>query len=261
MTRLKESDIIATGKSLAAYDRILKGQTGKTLFELACHAAGRTPDISQLKAAAVPVTTGIGLIGGFADAVAEIAGYLGARAFVTENTDMAGMEEACAKKADILFMADDNTFGAFNLKKGICSDNGSATGRGFAAALEQAAGVCGQPVLVLGGGPVGQAAVQYFLEKKAKVFIYDLDIYKAGKIKENFPEVTMLEAWQHRCWNRIFDATTAGGFIPPTCVTDETVIAAPGMPLGVPPETGRKCRKVIHNTLELGVATMLIEAF
>lgn len=259
MTRLAESDINTIDRSLQGYDRLLKSQTGKNLFELGCYAAGRTPDISKLKVAAVPVTTGIGIIGGFCDTVASIVSHLGAKAWATEKTDVAGMEEAFSKNADILFMADDDTFGAFNLKKGIHSDNGSATGRSFAAALELAAGVCGEPVLVLGAGPVGYAAVQYFLEKKARVFIYDLDIYRAGQLKEAFPDVTMLDEWQNRAWTRILDATTAGNFIPPSAVKADTVIAAPGMPLGVPPETAQKCARVIHNTLELGVAAMLCE--
>ena len=259
MTRLAESDINTISRSLQSCDELLKKQTGKTLFELGCYAAGRTPDISRLKVAAVPVTTGIGIISGFCDTVASIVNHLGAQAYATEKTDVAGMEEAIARGADILFMADDDTFGAFNLKKGIHSDNGSATGRGFAAALELGAGVCGEPVLVLGAGPVGWAAVRYFLEKKARVFIYDLDIYKAGQMKEAFPAVTMLDEWQNRTWTRILDATTAGHFIPPAAVSGQTVIAAPGMPMGVPPETGQKCAKVIHNTLELGVAAMLCE--
>ncbi|WP_133968741.1 3-methylornithyl-N6-L-lysine dehydrogenase PylD [Eubacterium limosum] len=259
MTRLAESDINTINHSLQSYDKLLKNQTGKNLFELSCYATGRTPDISRLKVAAVPVTTGIGVIGGFCDTVAGIVNHLGAKAYVTEKSDVAGMEEAFTKRADILFMADDDTFGAFNLKKGIHSDNGSATGRSFAAALELAAGVCGEPVLVLGAGPVGCAAAQYFLEKKARVFIYDLDIYKAGQMKEAFPEITMLDEWQNRTWTRILDATTAGNFIPSSVVSGDTVIAAPGMPVGVPPETAQKCARVIHNTLELGVAAMLCE--
>lgn len=259
MTRLAESDINTISHSLESCDKILKKQTGKGLFELGCYAAGRALDFSRLKVAAVPVTTGIGIISGFCDTVASILRYLGAKAYVTEKSDVAGMEEACSRRTDILFMADDDAFGAFNVKKGIHSDNGSATGRSFAAALELAAGICGEPVLVLGAGQVGRAAVQYFLEKKARVFIYDLDIYRAGRLKEEFPTVIMLDEWQNRTWTRILDATTAGHFIPPAAVNGETVIAAPGMPLGVPPETAGKCAKVIHNTLELGVAAMLCE--
>ncbi len=259
MTRLHESDIHMISRKLYDYDKTLMAQTGKNLFEIGCYAMRRQPDLAKCKVAAIPITTGIGIISGFSQTVASIVRYLGAEAFTTEGTDVAGLEEAYAKEAQIIFTADDNTFGAFNVQTGIFSDNGSATGRGFAAALELATNKIDQPVLVLGVGPVGQAAAQYLSEKAFEVYVYDINWYKAEQLKTRLPNIHVLTQWQNKAWPYIIDATTAGNFIPPEAVYEGAIIAAPGMPLGVPKETADRCRQVIHNPLELGVAAMLCE--
>ena len=108
--------------------------------------------------AAVPVTSGKGVITSFSQTLVAIAAYLGFSAEVTTQYDVAGIAEAYQKRFDIVLAADDNTFCAINTRSGAVVDNIEATGRGFAHALAGlAGGLAGKPVLVLGCGPVGMA--------------------------------------------------------------------------------------------------------
>ncbi len=56
----------------------------------------------------------------------------------------------------------------------------------------------------------------------------------------------------------IIDASTSADFITAEDVSDETIIAAPGMPRGI---TAEACGKatVLHNPLELGIMTMYFD--
>ena len=67
----------------------------------------------------------------------------------------------------------------------------------------------------------------------------------------------MLErALQHYAF--VFDATPAGGFIEARHIRPDTVIAAPGIPLGVSPEAvARIEERLIHDPLQIGVTTMM----
>jgi pyrrolysine biosynthesis protein PylD len=56
----------------------------------------------------------------------------------------------------------------------------------------------------------------------------------------------------------VFDATPAGGFIEARHIRPDTVIAAPGIPLGVSPEALARIEgRLIHDPLQIGVATMM----
>lgn len=259
MTRLLESDVYPITGKLKKYDGVIKNQTGKSLLELGFEASGRKGNLEPHQVGVVPVTTGIGLISGFSGTVAAIIQYLGPQAFVTEGTDVAGVEEAFGKGADILFFADDLTFAAINVKKGLCSDNGDATGRGFAAALKEAGGGREDGVLVLGAGPVGTAAAAYFIKNGISVQVYDKNLSKMDRLLEKIPEAKAASEWQNQAWSAIFDATTSSHFIHENNVTEKTWIAAPGMPLGVAEGAMKKCAGVIHNPLELGTAVMLCD--
>jgi pyrrolysine biosynthesis protein PylD len=59
----------------------------------------------------------------------------------------------------------------------------------------------------------------------------------------------------------IFDATDAGGFIEPGHLTPETCVAAPGLPLALTPDAmDLHHDRVLHDVLEIGTATMAVQA-
>lgn len=262
MTRLKEQDIDYISARIKAYDEMFKKQTGCTMEELAKQVTALNSYRGGAKVAVVPVTSGLGIIGGFSETVCNILSYVGAEAYVTSGTDVAGLQEAYERKADIVFMADDDVCSAFTLGKKAYSDNGEATGKIFAAALASAIGeVEGEEVLIMGAGPVGQAAARYLWQKGAIPVICDLDEAKARKLAEEEDLVgSYIEAYPPKLssYAYIVDATTAGDYITASDVTEKTIIAAPGMPLGVTKEAS-EIATVIHNPLEIGIIMMYFD--
>lgn len=236
-------------------------QTGQTLAEVARTAVGLSGDFTQRKAAVISVTSGFGVIGGFAQAVAAILRHCGVETYVTEKTDVAGIQEAYLQRCEVAFLADDNVCAAFGIGSAIQSDNGWATGRGFACALVQAMQkreitVKDARVLIIGAGPVGRSAAAYLAEQQAIPVICDLDARKAAEVAQSvenalvLPEISDLQSYAH-----IIDASTAADLITAEHVTEKTIIAAPGMPCGIT-AAASAIATVIHNPLELGIITM-----
>ena len=59
----------------------------------------------------------------------------------------------------------------------------------------------------------------------------------------------------------IFDATNGGSFIEPAHLTPHSYVAAPGMPCGLTPEAMAENRdRILHDALEIGTATMAVQA-
>lgn len=259
MTRLKEQDINHISLKIKEYDAIFKKQTGYTMAEVAKQVTGLTT-FNNNEVAVIPVTSGLGIIGGFSETVCSILQYVGAKAYVTKGTDVAGLQEAYEKQADIIFMADDNICSAFTLDKRSYSDNGEATGKIFAAALGKAMGeIEGQEVLIMGAGPVGQAAATYLWKEGAIPVICDLDEAKAIKLAGTLQGSYIEKSPSNlKNYTYIVDATTAGGYITEKDVDEKTIIAAPGMPLGVTKEA-MQIATVIHNPLELGIIMMYFD--
>ncbi|MCK9175567.1 MAG: 3-methylornithyl-N6-L-lysine dehydrogenase PylD [Desulforhopalus sp.] len=266
MTRLKENDISQLGISLAAYDRLLCDRAGVGLAGIAAHATekecGKIDGLLRgMRVAAVPITYGQGVISGFSRAVQNIVEFLGASCFVTDRTSLQGLAEAVEKRADVIFLADDDYFLALRPSSGVTAENSAATGYGYGAALDlMSGGVNKRDVLVLGAGPVGQAAVGYLCRRGARVHLLDPDLSRTRAVVAQYPSVqtagNILEAME-RC-DLILEATPAEKVIPLQAVTERTIIAAPGVPLGFDEQveealTGR----FVHDVLEIGVATML----
>jgi len=265
MTRLVPQDIIDVKAQLKNHNEELLAQTGAGLLGIAAEAAGLSEaQLRQLVAEArigvVPLTTGMGIIGGFSDTVQGILSFLGADAFVTASTDVAGFNEALAAGAKQIFMADDLTCSLIDLRTRCTADNGIATGRGFAAALALATkNISGRTVTVLGAGPVGRAAVYYFLSKGAKVMLYDKNPACLARMKD-VPGVTLAESGMDAlgAGKLYFEATTARNTITLADMSEETRVAAPGIPLGVSADAMNQYgHQVIQDPLELGVASML----
>lgn len=266
MTRLQQQDIVALGENLAVYERRLRAATGSGLAEIAAHALAMTPMASDclLKdtvAAVIPVSYGEGLIPGFSEAVQGILEFLGCTVFVTRQGNVRGLCEAIERGATLLLLSDDDDFVVMNLAAGRTSHNSEATGRGYGAALDlMAGGVDERDVLVIGAGPVGQAAARYLDARGGRVTVYDRDHGRARSLIETIPSSRLAPdlATALQYCSLIVEATPSAGVLTQKDLTSRTMIAAPGVPLGVDSE-GQAflgCR-LIHDALEIGVATML----
>jgi len=269
MTRLREDDIVNISSQLKEYDNQLLLKVGKTLAGIAAHAIGRTEkeiyiSHEDIVAAVVPMSCGEGIINGFSQTVQKIIEFMGFASFVTGSSDVGGLAEAVSRGAKVIFLGDDDNFIAVNTSKGKIVDNGIATGRGYGAALDlMAGGIQGKEVLLMGAGPVGTGAAEFMASRGARVLIYDIDINKAERLKEaGFAAQTVneLDEALESC-NLVLDATPAAGIIGKEFITQSTMICAPGIPLGlcdecIPLVSGR----LVHDALEIGVATMLFEA-
>ena len=274
MTRLRPVDIEVVPGNLVRYDADLQQKAGLSLRQLACKAADIPEDelgtmVDEVTIAAVPVSSGLGVIGGFSDAVGAIVTHLGFRAFVTEGHDVAGIAEALERGGDILMLADDERFVAIIPGRPGVVDNTGATARGFVAGLESMrGGVTGASALVLGCGPVGMAGAEALLERGATVALLDADRDRALEVfralSSTAPERIGVEEGGMNVLSRydlIFEATNSGGFIESHHLTSNTLMAAPGVPLALTADAlDRHGDRVLHDVLEIGTATMAVQA-
>jgi len=274
MTRLREEDIDHIPGQLDAYDARLKRVTGSSLRQIACRAAGVDEALildvlDRVCISAVPVTSGLGVIGGFSGTVAAIVSHLGFRSFVTGSCDVAGIAEGIERGADILMLSDDDRFVAISPGRRHVVDNSRATAQGFVAALElMRGGLTGESVLVLGCGPVGVAATEALIGRGASVAVCDIGQERALAVlrdigKDASDRIRMEDSSRSalKGYELIFDATNVGNFIEPAHLTPRTVVAAPGMPCALTPEAMAEHRdRVLHDALEIGTATMAVQA-
>ncbi|MCO1604361.1 3-methylornithyl-N6-L-lysine dehydrogenase PylD [Desulfosporosinus nitroreducens] len=252
------------------YNEELVRKTGHTLSEIAAHAIGMhytdVPDPGPI--AVLPMTCGQGVIGGFSETVAGILSFLGVSTFVPSSPDAKGFAEAMERKAEIVFMADDDRFIAAHLKTGYCSDNSEATGKGYVAALDyMTGGLKDRCVLILGAGPVGRSAAFSVLNFGGKIAVYDKD----SKVREKLAQDIFSQSGQYvhlekdfdsaiKNHRAIVDACPEAGFITQDHLYSDSFIAAPGVPLGVHSDAlDQISSRLVHDPLQLGVATMLYE--
>jgi pyrrolysine biosynthesis protein PylD len=274
MTRLKSDDINDIVSGLDAYDTELLKKTNCTLMQLAIEAAGHDEShirkiIPCCRAMVIPMTCGKGIIQGFSETLAAIATHIGFRGEVTTATDVAGLAEALKKKAEIIVLADDNQFIAVNLKTRHFSDNSDATGKGFATGLMLMHGYRHEKrVLVLGLGPVGQSAAREIIRRGGKVTLFDINRGLCREIADELKslpgadvEVTSnfrSAVLAHPC---ILDATPAPGIIDTDVIRHDSMIASPGVPLGLTSGAREKVSgRLLHDPLQIGTATMLVAA-
>lgn len=268
MTRLKPRDLAGLDQSLELYDRELLAKTGRTLRQIACRAGAIGEDqilgaIRTTKVGVISITAGQGVISGFAQAVRDIVGHLGFRVFVPEQADIAGLAAAIEEGADVVFMADDARFVAVSLSTRRVVDNAEATGRGYGAALEGLTdGMGGRRVLVIGAGEVGTASARILKEMGGRIGVFDRDAMRAERLArevEGAVEHDLEQALQ--TYTIIVDACPASGIIEARHINPTTIVAAPGIPLGLTPEArSRIGDRLIHDPLQIGVATMMISA-
>ncbi len=271
MTRLKTDDIGHIAGDLQAYDRRLRSNLGISLANLACRAAGlpladRSDHLRGLRVTAVPMTCGQGVIDTFSQTLCGIARLLGFTAAVTELNDVAGLARAFESESDIILVADDARFIAFNTRTRKVVDNGEATGSGFATGLAYMAGsVEDRPVLVLGCGPVGKSCARKVAELGGRVTIYDIVPERCRRFAADNHDldITIADSLSSALAGHdlILEATPAADIIGAEMILDSTLVAAPGVPCGVSAK-GREFLggRLLWDPLQIGVATMLMEA-
>jgi pyrrolysine biosynthesis protein PylD len=269
MTRLTEENIRDIGATLKQYDESLFRKTGHSLKQIAIQAAGISEkafkDALVLNVAAVvPVTCGQGMIEGFAGSVRAILHHLGARTVRPRGADIAGIAEAVEKGVTVVFCSDDDRFVAINLPQLRVVDNTEATVKGYVTALElMAGGLSGRQVLVIGAaGQLGWKAVDLLETKGAEVAAFDLNQSKLKELtkgRKTGIERDLEEAL--RRYSIFFDASPAADIIQSDHIRPETLLAAPGIPLGCTMAAYDLVKdRMIHDPLQIGVATMLAEA-
>jgi len=274
VTRLIATDIIDIAANLKNYDRELVARTGHTLSGIACRAAEIDEAqiknlLPEIRVGVIPISSGEGIIGGFSDAVLNILLHMGANVFVTLTTDVAGIAESFEKKADIVMLADDERFVALHIRSRSIADNAVCTGKAFATGLSlMADSLKGREALVIGCGPVGRSATETLIRMGARVSIYDVQVEPLKEWVKTIDQTAdtkiqivkkLDSALQHHQF--IIDASPARNIIHAHHITPDTYISAPGVPCGLDAEAkGRLSSRLLHDPLQLGVATMLVGA-
>ena len=271
MTRLTQQHVESIPDTLAAFDSDLRIRTGGSLKTLACRAVGfQEKYLSETAAknviAVIPISSGLGVIAGFCDAVAAVAAHVGCNTFITRKADIGGIAEAIERQAQVLMLADDNFFVAIHHAGHHIMDNAAATAKGFSAGLELMAGgsLKGKNVLVIGCGRVGRHAVKALITMGVYISIYDINpdsyilLYQAIDNKYH-DRIRVAENLNPALKNHLFilDASPAGNIIHACHITPDTCISAPGVPAGLDRHAMKKIgTRLLHDPLHIGVATM-----
>lgn len=265
MTRLTEIDLRDLVANLADFEAGLREVSGLDLRGLAaraCRFEGGGSPLEGARIAAVPITAGLGCIPCFSACVRTVLAHLGCDAFATEQADVRGLQEALARGAEVVFLADDERFVAVSVRRGVCADNDPCTAAGYAAALEAAAGgLAGRDVLLLGLGPVGRAAAKRLAELGARVLAVEPNpLRRELGVRDCAVEPVALAEGLARA-ELVFDAAPAADLIDADWVAPASIAAVPALPSGF---TGLACAALgarhIHEPLAVGVAVMALEA-
>lgn len=258
MTRLTPEyikDVPTYGESL---DSVLIRATGMTVKQLSMEAAGLDPgtDLSAFTAAVVPITSGLGIIGGFAESVNSIVSRLGIRSHVTEETDVKGFSEASSDGVDLIFMADDKTFIAYNTKERKFISNHYGTALGYSYVLcKSSEGVRGKRVLVVGAGFVGSRSARILRDYGADVCITDIVTEKADAVAKELG-VRCAHDVEAAISDHMYILNAAPASFPGSIMQDGVIISTPGVPHYFDEEAWSKAKAIVHDPLEIGTAFM-----
>jgi 3-methylornithyl-N6-L-lysine dehydrogenase len=266
VTRLTPDDVRTLVERLRVFETGLKAVCALDLRDLATRTVAQPPmciPFVGTRVAAVPITSGQGVISGFCECVATVLQHLGCDAWVTAQADVRGVQEAVNGGAEVVFVADDHRFIALSLTKARCVDNDPATAEGYAMALEASVGsLLATEVLLLGLGPVGRAAARRLVSRGAVVKVVEPDqerLQAALDVGLALEPVALADGLA-RC-DLIFDATPAVGLIDVADVRAETVAAVPGMPSAFTAAAQVALGpRHIHEPLAIGVAVMAARA-
>jgi len=268
MTRLRSDEIDRIPSTMEVSDRAFEMKIGADISEVAAHAAGfsgsRATAFDRSEAKVVPMTSGKGVISGFAQAIAAILNHLGLKTEVASKNDVGGISEAFTDGAKMVFAADDEFFVGLNLRNLKVSYNYDATGRGYAAALEKKIdGLDGKSVALIGAGRVGSAAAEYMCGRGANVFAYDPLGWKVDELRMRLPLCLKCESVAEciSSGDHVMLAAPGRNFITARMIKEGAIFTAPAVPLGFTKAALKKLGqdRIIHDKLALGVATMAFD--
>lgn len=261
MTRLTPDLIEGVPDDKLDLDSRLMKSTGKTVKGISLEAAGLDPetDLSMFKVAVVPITSGLGIISGFSASVSAIVSRLGMQSHVTAGTDVDGFAQGIAEGADIIMMADDKMFVAYNTKEMKYTDNSWGTAKGYSVALKNAAGgLEGKDVLVIGAGYVGSWAVRFLKEMGANVSVTDIIYEKAERLTQYGAEPLRDVAKAISDHTLLLNA--APFIIPGEIIAEGSIISSPGVPHYYDQVGRNRAKAIIHDPLEIGAAVMAVNS-
>ncbi|MCQ2078879.1 MAG: 3-methylornithyl-N6-L-lysine dehydrogenase PylD [archaeon] len=264
MTRLTDNDVKSISDTLGELEKFLLEKTGRTIKKVACEAVGMWEyaiDTKEYTVAVVPVTSGLGVISNFSESVRDVCKWLGMDAYVTETTDVTGLAEAITKQPDIIMMADDYEFIAYNLKMKKYADNSMCTAKGYIAALDGACdSVIKKEVLVVGAGRVGSRAAKLLLARGAKVTITDVDVEKAYAVQKDNPAAKVAEDVAEAIRNADLIINASPAHIDTENIREGAIISSPGVPHTFDEAAYAKAKTIIHDPLVIGTAVMVMQA-
>lgn len=268
MTRLITEWISEMEDTAADWSDRLREQTGLDYMGLASAVSGNSIEklmkaSENMKVAAVPITSGLGVIGSFAESIAAIVRAMGFDAFVTEATDVNGLYEAKVKDADIVFMADDDRYIALNMHTGAIGDNNIGTAAGYVELLRNmAGGLEDKPVAVLGYGIIGQLMAGNLAKAGARVAVYDKDENKKSRVDAD--GYLWIYHDELKEYHYMADGTCEGEWLELSDLAEkekgepDVMMAAPGIPLSLTDEAKAAMDgRYVHDMLEIGTVVML----
>ncbi len=262
MTRLTPDMIEGVPDDTIDLDSRLMRMCGKTVKQLALEGAGVDHDVdfSKVRVAVVPITSGMGVISGFSKSVDAIVKRLGMDSYVTKGTDVNGFQEGILDNVDMIMMADDAMFIAYNVHAAKSTNNSWGTAMGYSAALKNAAdGVEGKDVLVIGAGLVGTEAVKILKSWGANVSVTDIKFDKAKALEQKYG-VKALEDVEQALSSHKYILNAAPAIFPGRLIMEGAVISTPGVPHYFDEEGRRKAKAIIHDPLEIGTAMMAVNS-
>jgi 3-methylornithyl-N6-L-lysine dehydrogenase len=262
MTRLTYEMIENVPNSMSLRDERLRHDLGMDMRGLSYLALGLEDadlNLSRLKVAAVPVTSGKGVTPGFCDSVCAITRHLGMKSHVTDGTDVVGFSQALESGADIVFMADDQEFVAVNMRERRAADNTHSTALGYFTALKSAIGALeGEEVLVVGAGRVGGCAIDLLADEGASITVIDPDHSKVESVRRRYPHLKVAHDLERAVSGADAILNASPARIKGEWIKQGAVISSPGMPYSFDDLGESKASVLVHDPLQIGVSVMAV---
>lgn len=255
MALLTPEDLENINRQLQEADSTVRRVTGLDIKGVCKDFYGTTPCCE--KVGIVPVTSGNGIIGNFSESLRVITEYFGFDSFVTTMPDVSGYYEAVRNGAQIILMADDNTFLAHNLKNGKIANNQPCTGIIYAEIASRYLKTDSKDVLAVGLGRVGFPGAAHLVNKGFRVYGYDADKALLGKTVSNLG-ITPFDPENPRKFSIIFEATPCADTVPESVISENCVISTPGIPCAISRELQEKYGvELVMEPLGIGTVSML----
>ncbi|MGB9927446.1 MAG: 3-methylornithyl-N6-L-lysine dehydrogenase PylD [Methanosarcina sp.] len=255
MALLTPDDLKNINLQLEKADSAVRKVTGLDIKGLCSDFYGTTPNFEKI--GIVPVTSGNGIIGSFSESLHVITQYFGFDSFVTDMPDVSGYYQAVKKGAEIILMADDNTFVAHNHKNGKIANNQPCTGIIYAEIAARYLKTDSKEALVIGLGKVGLPGAVHFVNKGFKVYGYDTDNGLLQKAASDLG-IIPFDLNSPKRFSIIYEATPCADTIPETLISENCVLSTPGIPCAISEEIQKKYNvDLVMEPLGIGTASML----